>query len=77
MNTNDLNLINFECINNTSDGNALTYPIKIEIDSKDLYEKEKFFIDFMIKYTIFNDLQIKKKYICIECEFNSKKITLI
>jgi len=55
--------------------NSKTYNIYL-IDSKDIQEKEKFFINFMKKYKDVNDL-IKKKYICIDCEFNSKKIALI
>jgi hypothetical protein len=55
--------------------NSKLYNIYL-IDSKDLDEKEKFFINFMKKYTDISDI-IKKKYICIDCEFNSKKIALI
>jgi hypothetical protein len=55
--------------------NSKLYNIYL-INSDELKDKEKFFIDFMKKYIIFNN-ELNKKYICIDCEFNSKKIALI
>jgi hypothetical protein len=55
--------------------NSKLYNIYL-INSDGLKDKEKFFVDFMKKYIIFNN-ELNKKYICIDCEFNSKKIALI
>jgi hypothetical protein len=47
------------------------------LDSKDLEAKEKFFSDFISKYNELSKSLAKKLYVCIDCEFNSKKIALI
>jgi len=56
--------------------NSKTYNIFL-IDSLEIEKKENFFIDYIKKYIILDEDQIKKKYICIDCEFNTKKIALI
>jgi hypothetical protein len=56
--------------------NSKTYNIYL-IDSLEIEKKENFFIDYIKKYIILDEDQIKKKYICIDCEFNTKKIALI
>jgi len=59
----------------TAHENSKLYNIYL-IDSIELDTKQNFFINFMKEYLIFKN-PINKKYICIDCEFNSKKIALI
>ena len=47
------------------------------LDSVDLKKKEKFLSDFISKYNELSKNLAKKLYICIDCEFNSRKIALI
>jgi hypothetical protein len=47
------------------------------IDSIDLNKKEEFFSNFISKYNELSNNLSKKLYVCIDCEFNSRKIALI
>jgi hypothetical protein len=47
------------------------------MNTKALQEYPKFFNDFMNAYIKKAEQSLKKLYVCIDCEFNSKKIALI